>query len=88
MSKSKEHSKKAEKAKSTKPEFNFIFDKSNYMIMLIGLAVIVLGFVLMYGTEDIYDMRKTAIAPVVVLLGFGIEVYAILKKPQSSNESN
>lgn len=84
MSKSNDQPKKA----ASKPEFNFVFGKRNYMFMLIGLAVIVVGFALMYGTEDIYDFRKTGLAPVVVLIGFAIEVYAILMKPSSDNESN
>ncbi len=52
--------------------------------MLIGLACIVLGFVLMYGKEDIYDFRKTTLAPIVVLVGFAIEIFAIMKKPKSA----
>ncbi len=87
MSKSKD-SKKAQSAKSAKPEFNFIFDKKNYQLMLIGIAVIIVGFVLMYGKENIYDFRKTTLAPIVVIAGFVIEVFAILKKPSSTDESN
>jgi hypothetical protein len=56
--------------------------------MLIGIAVIIIGFVLMYGKEDIYDFRKTTLAPIVVIAGFVIEVFAILKKPSSTDESN
>lgn len=58
----------------------FAFGKGNYRWMLIGLAVIVLGFILMYGKEDIYDTRKIIVAPVVVLVGFAIQAYAIMKK--------
>lgn len=58
----------------------FVFGKENYRWMFIGLAVIVLGFVLMYGKEDIYDTRKIVVAPVVVLIGFAIQAYAIMKK--------
>ena len=57
-----------------------VFGKENYRWMFIGLAVIVLGFVLMYGKEDIYDTRKIVVAPVVVLIGFAIQAYAIMKK--------
>ncbi len=66
------------------PQINFVFEKQNYMLMLIGLAVIVLGFALMYGTEDIYDFRKITLAPIVVIAGFIIEIFAIMKKPKSS----
>lgn len=61
----------------------------NYKLLLIGFAVIVLGFVLMSGgggttaTEFDYSMfsfRRITLAPIVVVLGFVIEIYAILKK--------
>ena len=57
-----------------------LFNRKNYRLMLIGLAVTILGFVLMYGKTDIYDFRKTVLAPVVVLAGFAIQFFAILKK--------
>jgi hypothetical protein len=57
-----------------------VFTKKNYQLLLISIAIVVLGFVLMSGTTDIYDTRKTLIAPVVVLFGFGFGVYAVLKK--------
>ncbi len=59
---------------------HFIFDKSNYKFMLISIAVVALGFILMAGDTSIYDFRKTVIAPIVVLAGFAIGFYAILKK--------
>ncbi len=59
---------------------HFIFDKSNYRFMLISIAVVALGFILMAGDTDIYDFRKTVIAPIVVLAGFAIGFFAILKK--------
>lgn len=57
-----------------------VFTKKNYQLLLISIAIVVLGFVLMTGTTDIYDFRKTLLAPMVVLFGFGFGVYAILKK--------
>lgn len=48
--------------------------------MLISIAVVVIGFVLMAGDTDIYDFRKTVLAPIVVLIGFTIGFFAILKK--------
>jgi hypothetical protein len=58
----------------------FVFGKSNYRLMLISIAVVALGFILMIGDTDIYDTRKIVIAPIVVLIGFGIGFFAILKK--------
>jgi len=72
-----------------KPEF--LFDKINYKILLIGIGVITLGFILMAGggsedpnvfNEDIFNFRRIRLAPTTVLLGFGITVYAILKNPK------
>ena len=69
---------------------HFLFEKVNYKILLIGLAVIALGFILMAGggsddpkvfSEDIFNFRRIRLAPTVVLLGFGITIYAILKNP-------
>ncbi|HEY9534907.1 MAG TPA: DUF3098 domain-containing protein [Mucilaginibacter sp.] len=61
----------------------FIFDKSNYIWFIISIAVVALGFILMSGTTDIYSTTKIVIAPIVVLGGFGIGFYAILKKPDN-----
>lgn len=57
-----------------------VFTKKNYQLLLISIAIVALGFILMSGTTDIYDFRKTLLAPMVVLFGFGFGVYAILKK--------
>lgn len=65
------------------PKGNFVFGPQNYKLMLVGLAVIVIGFVLMYGKEDIYDFRKITLAPIVVLAGFVIEIFAIMRKPKT-----
>jgi peptidoglycan/LPS O-acetylase OafA/YrhL len=75
------------KNKNTKTETptsskgQFVFGKQNYLLLLIALAVVVIGFVLMYGKEgDIYDFRRTTLAPIVVLSGFVIGIFAIFKK--------
>ncbi len=58
-----------------------VFNKKNYQLLLISIAIVALGFILMMGTTgDIYDTRRTLIAPMVVLFGFAFGVYAILKK--------
>ena len=74
---------------NNKPEF--LFDKVNYKILLVGLAVIALGFILMSGggsedpnvfNEEIFSFRRIRLAPAVVLLGFGITIYSIVKNPK------
>ncbi len=75
---------------------DFVFGKKNYIMMGIGLAVIALGFTLMAGggsddpnvfNPEIYSFRRIRLAPTLVLIGFGIEVYAILLNPDSSENS-
>ena len=67
----------------------FIFKKSNYLIMIVGIIFIGLGFLLMSGggsddpnifSTEIYNFRRIRLAPSLVLIGFGIQVYAILYK--------
>lgn len=76
-----------------KPQHEFLFDKANYKILLIGIAVIALGFILMSGggsedpavfSEDIFNFRRIRLAPTTVLIGFGITIYAILKSPKKN----
>ena len=62
------------------PKNEMVFTKKNYQLLLISMAIVVVGFMLMIGTTDIYDFRKTLLAPMVVLFGFGFGIYAILKK--------
>ncbi|EPR73220.1 hypothetical protein ADIWIN_1651 [Winogradskyella psychrotolerans RS-3] len=68
----------------------FIFGKKNYKFLFIGLAFIVIGFILMSGggsddpnvfDESIFSWRRIRLAPTLVLIGFGIQVYAILLNP-------
>ncbi|MDB5029566.1 DUF3098 domain-containing protein [Mucilaginibacter sp.] len=74
--------KTAAKPQGTTP-VKFVFEKSNYTWFIISIAVVAFGFVLMAGTTDIYSTTKIVIAPIVVLGGFGIGFYAILKKPEA-----
>lgn len=58
-----------------------VFTKKNYQLLLISIAIVVIGFILMIGTTgDIYDFRRTLLAPMVVLFGFAFGIYAVLKK--------
>lgn len=66
----------------------FIFSRSNYMLMLVGFLFITLGFTLMVGggsddpnvfNPDIFNFRRIRLAPTLVLIGFGIEIAAILR---------
>ena len=71
----------------------FLFEKVNYKVLLIGIAVIALGFILMSGggsddpnvfNEEVFSFRRIRLAPTTVLIGFGITIYAILKNPKKA----
>jgi len=79
-----------------KEQSDFLFGKVNYKILLIGIGVIILGFILMAGggsddpkvfSEDIFNFRRIRLAPTTVLVGFGITIWSILKNPKHSNKS-
>jgi hypothetical protein len=83
-------SKKKNNKQEQNPKQEFIFQKRNYLYMFIGLAFITLGFILMSGggnddpnifNPEIYNFRRIRLAPTLVLIGLGIEVYAILLNP-------
>lgn len=65
-------------------QINFVFGRMNYILMLVSIAIVVVGFALMTGETDIYDFRKIVLAPIVVLAGFALGFFAILKKPDQS----
>ena len=76
--------------KDIKAKEEFLFGKKNYKWMVIGLVFIALGFAFMAGggsddpavfNEAIYNFRRIRLAPTLVLIGFVIEVYAILANP-------
>ncbi len=81
-------------AKNTQPIGNqtFLFDKTNYMWMIGGVVLILIGFMLMAGGkspdphkfnyDEIYSFRRITLAPIVVMLGFAVEIYAIMRKPK------
>ncbi len=85
-----------EKKRKEEAKTEFVFERKNYKFMLIGIAFIALGFILMTGggsddpnvfNPEIYNWRRIRLAPALVLLGFAIEVYAILLKPDSKEEN-
>jgi len=66
------------------------FGKRNYQLMIVGFAVILIGYALMWGTEDIYDFRKRTLSVLVIMAGFTLEVFAIMHrvKPKTSIETD
>ncbi len=78
------------KRKENKTTSQFVFGEKNYKFMFIGLAIIALGFILMSGggsddpnvfNPDIFSWRRIRLAPTLVIIGFAVQVYAILLNP-------
>ena len=69
---------------------NFAFDRMNYILLAVGVAVVILGFILMSGSgstmesfnPEIFSAMHIKVAPVVTFLGFVSIVYAIMHKPK------
>ncbi len=77
--------------KTENKKVEFAFEKSNFVLMGIGLAVIILGFILMSGggsddpavfSEEMFSFRRVTLAPILVFGGFVFQIYAIMKKPK------
>ncbi len=77
-------------------ESSFYFGKKNFKLMLIGLVLIALGFILMMGSdantrpdgtfdpnywnEDIFSVVRIRIAPLIIIIGFVVQIFAIIKR--------
>ena len=69
---------------------NFAFDKTNFILLAVGMAVVVVGFLLMTGPgstdtayePDIFSARRIKVAPLMCLFGFVFMIYAVVRKPK------
>lgn len=86
----------ATKEKLNKKEENFSLGKENYVLLAIGFIIILLGFLLMIGgksnnpndfSEEIFSFRRITLAPIIILLGFAFEIWAIMKKLRDRNSN-
>ena len=72
---------------------NLAFDKVNFILLAIGMAVVILGFILMSGSgsteqafnPEVFSMMRIKVAPVVCFVGFVSIIYAIIRKPKDIN---
>ncbi len=73
-------------------EARMALSKKNYLFMLIGLGVIIVGFLLMAGggsddpavfNREMFSFRRITLAPIVVIAGFAFEVFAIMWRPKN-----
>ena len=73
---------------------NYAFDKTNFILLAVGMLVVILGFILMSGAgsdesvfnNDIFSVRRIKVAPVVCFIGFISIIYAIIRKPTDKGE--
>jgi len=75
----------------------FLFDKRNFKYVGIGLGLMVLGFVLMiggkttdpsvYNADELYSFRRITLAPILIIAGLILQIYAILLKPELSQKT-
>lgn len=85
--------KQSEKESNT----GFALGRENYIYLIIGFVIIIVGFLLMVGgkspdpnifnEKEIFSPRRITLAPIIVLLGFGFEIWAIMKKPKGSEKA-
>ena len=79
-------------ATKARKEMDMLFTKDNYIWMAIGAVIIALGMIVMSGGKNqdpnvfdknvVYSTTRITIAPILILLGFVVEIYAIFKKPR------
>ena len=75
---------------------DFAFDKINFILLAIGMAVVIVGFILMSGpgsTEQqfdpgIFDARRIKVAPLVCLAGYVFMIYAIVRAPKDKQDAS
>lgn len=74
---------------------NLAFDRTNFILLGIGFAIVVIGFILMSGSgsteesfnPDIFSFRRIKVAPVVCFIGFISMIYAIIRKPKDAEDT-
>jgi hypothetical protein len=74
------------------PKHHFTFKKENYILLIAGFVLVLIGFLLMIGggsnnpnefnEAELFSFRRITLAPFVVLAGFAVVVWAIMKKPR------
>ena len=71
---------------------NFAFDKVNFILLAAGMLIVVLGFILMSGSEstesafdpNIFSSIRIKVAPIICFVGFVSIIYAVIRKPKDS----
>lgn len=74
---------------------NFAFDRVNFILLAVGMAVVVVGMMLMAGpgsdethfNPEIFSARRVKVAPLVSLAGYVFMVYAVIRRPRTKRET-
>jgi len=92
---SKQQTVKTEPAQ--KGNQTFVFERMNYILMLVGLGIIGLGYVLMIGggsddpnvfSDALFSFRRITLSPILILLGFVVEIFAIMYRPKNKKDAS
>lgn len=93
MAKISDMAKRIQNKQKKSDEINWVFHRENYIYMFIGLGLLALGYLLMIGggSDDIvkfnpsvFDFQRITLAPILVLAGYAVEIYAIMKLPNAN----
>lgn len=89
-----ESTRPVEKKEEATDRRHLAFDKMNFILLGIGMAVVIIGFLLMSGSgsaegtfdPDIFSARRIKVAPAVCFLGFIFMIYAVIRKPKDTED--
>ena len=85
---------KRQKIRRNKEKQKTLFEKRNYQLMFIGIGLIAIGYIIMSGggsddpkvfNYEMFNFRRIRLAPIFILSGFAVEIYAIMYKPNSKS---
>ena len=79
--------------KKKEEEKNFVFNRENYILLLVGLGLMAIGFLLLIGggskdpevfSDALFDFQRLTLAPILILAGLVVEFLAIMKRPKKA----
>lgn len=82
MAKRNRNSRRRGKKHQGNASQKMLFDQTNYILLLIGIGLIFIGFLIMYLENEVHGFISLYISPVLIMGGFLEIVYAIMKKPE------
>lgn len=78
--------KQPEKVKQKKE--SFALGKENYILIAVGMFIMLIGYIIMAGTENIFSFGNTSLPVIIIIFGFLFVFYAIIKKPKDSSDQS